>query len=167
MSATVTGVLRLPGWQMPIVLVGLLLAISGPAMIIAWLKLRKRNLGPILDANGWAVNARAKVNLPFGASLTKVGVVPLGAERNLIDPFAESHTVRNRIIWAIILAAAAWALWNFGAIERMKPGLLPKSKWQKGREAAALEKAAAQKTVLPPTTVSAPAATAPPVEAPK
>jgi hypothetical protein len=167
MSATVTGVLRLPGWQMPLVLLGLLLAISGPAMIIAWLKLRKRNLGPILDANGWAVNARAKVNLPFGASLTKVGVVPLGAERNLIDPFAENHSVRNRIIWGIILAALGWALWNFGGIERMKPGLLPKSKWQKSREAAALEKAAAQKTVLPPATITAPAAAASPVEVPK
>jgi hypothetical protein len=166
-SATVTGLLRLPGWQMPMVLVGLLLAISGPAMIIAWLKLRKRNLGPILDANGWAVNARAKINLPFGASLTKVAVVPLGAERDLIDPFAESHAVRNRLIWGIILVTLGWALWNFGVVERMKPGLLPKSKWQNNREAAALEKASAQKTVLPPATIAAPAATAPPVEAPK
>ena len=166
-SATVTGLLRLPGWQMPLVLLGLLLAVSGPAMIIAWLKLRKRNLGPILDANGWAVNARAKINLPFGASLTKVAVVPLGAERDLIDPFAESHAIRNRIIWGIILVVLGWALWNFGVIDRMKPGVLPKSKWLKAREAAAVEKAASQKTALPPATISAPATTAPPVEAPK
>jgi len=58
-------------------------------------------------------------------------------------------------------------LWNFGVVERMKPGLLPKSKWQKNREAAALEKASAEKTVLPPATIAAPAATVPPVEAPK
>jgi hypothetical protein len=152
LSATVTGVLRLPGWQMPMVLLGLVLAISGPSMIIAWLKLRKRNLGPILDANGWAVNARAKINLPFGASLTKVGLVPLGAERDLIDPFAESHRTRNRIIWALILAVAGWALWNFGAMERLKPGLLPKSQWQKKREAAVTAPASA-----PVSPVSSPA----------
>jgi len=31
---------------------GLLLAHLGPSMLIAWLKLRQRNVGPILDANG-------------------------------------------------------------------------------------------------------------------
>lgn len=53
-------------WQLCLAVVGILLLISGPSMIIAWLKLRKRNLGPILDANGWAVNAKAKLNVPFG-----------------------------------------------------------------------------------------------------
>jgi hypothetical protein len=168
LSATVTGVLRLPGWQMPMVLLGLVLAISGPSMIIAWLKLRKRNLGPILDANGWAVNARAKINLPFGASLTKVGLVPLGAERDLIDPFAESHRTRNRVVWALVLAVVGWALWNFGTIERLKPGLLPKSQWQKNREAAALQKTVEQKAAVatPPSAPANPVSPSAP-EAPK
>ena len=47
-------------WQIPLLFVLILLAISAPSMIIAWLKLRRRNLGPILDANGWAVNAKAR-----------------------------------------------------------------------------------------------------------
>ena len=51
-------------------------------MLIAWLKLRQRNLGPILDANGWAVNARAKINIPFGGSLTAVAALP--AERGAL-----------------------------------------------------------------------------------
>ena len=63
---------KLPVWQMPLALLGMLLAISIPAMMLAWLKLRKRNLGPLLDANGWAVNARARINVPFGAALTRV-----------------------------------------------------------------------------------------------
>src|SRR5262249_7999966 len=41
-------------------LIGLVLLISGPSMILAYMKLRNRNLGPILDANGWAVNAKAR-----------------------------------------------------------------------------------------------------------
>src|SRR6185503_3005386 len=56
------GVVKLPFWQVCLAFVGLLLLISGPSMLIAWLKLRQRNLGPILDANGWAVNGRVKMN---------------------------------------------------------------------------------------------------------
>ena len=56
-----------------------MLVISAPSMAIAWLKLRKRNLGPILDANGWAVNAKAKMNVPFGGALTGVAALPPGA----------------------------------------------------------------------------------------
>ena len=58
-------------------------------MIIAWLKLRKRNLGPILDANGWAVNAKAKLNVPFGASLTGIPKLPPGSTISADDRFGE------------------------------------------------------------------------------
>ena len=47
------------GKWLPLGLLALLLMISGPSMLLAWLKLRRRNLGPILDANGWAINSRA------------------------------------------------------------------------------------------------------------
>ena len=67
-----TGFLNLKG-LMPLGILAIILIISGPSMILAWLKLRKRNLGPILDANGWAVNAKVKINVPFGASLTRIG----------------------------------------------------------------------------------------------
>ena len=83
-----TGLLKLPFWQVCLAVVGLLLLISGPSMLIAWLKLRKRNLGPILDANGWAVNAKARINVPFGASLTSVAELPPGASITA-DKFGE------------------------------------------------------------------------------
>jgi hypothetical protein len=68
-----------------------ILLISGPSMIIAWLKLRKRNLGPILDANGWAVNARVRINTAFGAALTHLPKLPQGSRRDLKDPYAEKN----------------------------------------------------------------------------
>jgi len=94
LAAILSAFLSLPLWQMPLVLLGLvllvmLLLISGPAMLLAWFKLRQRNLGPLLDANGWAVNIRARINIPFGASLTGVAQLPAGAERSLVDPYAE------------------------------------------------------------------------------
>jgi len=83
-------------------LLGVMAMISGPSMILAFIKLRKRNLGPILDANGWAVNAKAKINVPFGASLTAVATLPPGSQRDLTDPFAEKKSP-----WPKIIAAAA------------------------------------------------------------
>ena len=57
LASVLTGLLALKWWQLPIALLGMLLVVSGPAVIMAWCKLRSRNLGPILDANGWAINA--------------------------------------------------------------------------------------------------------------
>lgn len=89
-STTITGLvtifaLILSQWlsmkiYMPLGLAGLILAISGPSMLIAAMKLRQRNLGPILDANGWAMNGRVKVNIPLGTSLTKMAVLPANRE---------------------------------------------------------------------------------------
>jgi hypothetical protein len=75
-------------WQFPLLVMGLMLVVSGPAMIMALMKLRKRNLGPILDANGWAVNAKATVNVPFGTSLTGIATLPPGSSVDLADKFA-------------------------------------------------------------------------------
>jgi len=89
LAAMLTGLLGLKWWQLPIAIAGLLLLISGPVVIVAWFKLRTRNLGPLLDANGWAVNARARINIPFGTSLTQLAVLPADAERAVADPYAD------------------------------------------------------------------------------
>ncbi|MBK7299416.1 MAG: hypothetical protein IPI79_02765 [Moraxellaceae bacterium] len=88
LAAMMSGFLGLIWWQMPIAILGLLLIISGPSMVMAWFKLRQRNLSPILDANGWAVNTNAKVSIAFGTTLTVLASLPKGAKRDLKDPFA-------------------------------------------------------------------------------
>ncbi len=102
-ASVITGFMQLIWWQMPLAIGGIILLISGPSMIIAWLKLRQRTLGPILDANGWAVNARARINIPFGRSLTKVAALPPGAERSLEDPFADKKSVWPKLLLIIII----------------------------------------------------------------
>jgi hypothetical protein len=101
---------KFEAWQVPLVIAGILLVISAPSMAIAWLKLRKRNLGPILDANGWAVNAKAKMNVPFGGALTGVAALPPGATFGAADKFAEKPSV-----WPKLLAVAfvIWFIWAF------------------------------------------------------
>jgi len=63
----------------------IILSISGPSMFIAWSKLHKRNLGPVLNANGWAINAKVLVNVRFGSTLTEMAAFP---KLVLEDPYA-------------------------------------------------------------------------------
>jgi hypothetical protein len=103
LAALLTGFLSLAWWQMPAAITGLMLLVSGPSMIMAYLKLRGRNLGPILDANGWAVNTLAKINIPFGSTLTRVAELPKGAERSLRDPFAEKKRPWKLYLFLLVL----------------------------------------------------------------
>ena len=64
-------------WQYVIIFVCILLVISGPSMVMAYLKLRRRNLAPVLNANGWAVNADAIVSVLFGRTLTEQVAFPI------------------------------------------------------------------------------------------
>jgi hypothetical protein len=101
---------KFESWQVPIFLVGVMLVISAPSMAIAWLKLRKRNLGPILDANGWAVNAKAKMNVPFGGALTGVASLPPGATFGAADEYAEKRSPWPKVL---LFAFVIWFIWAF------------------------------------------------------
>ncbi|MFO0554392.1 MAG: hypothetical protein U0271_38780 [Polyangiaceae bacterium] len=111
LSATLATFLGLGMW-MPLGVFAVLMGISGPSMLIAWLKLRRRNLGPVLDANGWAINGRARINVPFGTSLTALSRLPEGAQRKLNDPYAEKPTPWRRwvVLGVVVLVAGAWFL---------------------------------------------------------
>jgi hypothetical protein len=114
-----TKIFGLPGWEIPLAFVVILLAISLPSVVIAWLKLHKRNLGPILDANGWAVNAKAKMNVPFGASLTQIATLPPGSQRDLVDPFAEKKSPWPKIIAMLAVLAVIGGCWYCGKFDKV------------------------------------------------
>ena len=111
LAAVVTGFLRLAWWQMPLALAGALLSVSGPSMIMAWFKLRQRNLGPILDANGWAVNTMARINIPFGTALTSLAALPAGADRAMVDPYAERRARWPWYLLALVILGVAAGLY--------------------------------------------------------
>lgn len=102
-------------WQLLLTFAAILMLISGPSMVMAWMKLRRRNIAPLLNANGWAVNAAAKISIPFGNTLTDVAKFP---KMKLKDPYAKA----GMPVWAkvlitlCILAGAAAAAWYFGLI---------------------------------------------------
>lgn len=123
--ATILGkFLALPLWQMPLTIGGIVLFISGPSTLIAYLKLRQRTLGPILDAGGWAVNSKASINIPFGSTLTKLAVLPPGSERSLRDPFAEKKTPWKRWAVLLVLFVALGMAWDKGYIQALTRSII-------------------------------------------
>ncbi|MBL9077381.1 MAG: hypothetical protein JNL08_07760 [Planctomycetes bacterium] len=124
-TALLTGFLGLGMW-IPLGVIGLLLAISGPSMFIAWMKLRTRNLGPILDANGWAVNTLTRVNIPLGTSLTELPKIPAGSQRSLVDPYAPKKSVWPRVLLVlVVLAIAGYALYRTNLLHKWLPDYVP------------------------------------------
>ncbi|MDX9873912.1 MAG: hypothetical protein RBS88_03300 [Spongiibacteraceae bacterium] len=114
LAAIFSGLLTLAWWQLPLVIVGVILAISGPSMLLAWFKLRRRSLGPILDANGWAVNTQARISIAFGEVLTQLAKLPPGSARALHDPYARKRPgwVYVLVVIAVVtLAVLAWRCW--------------------------------------------------------
>ena len=112
------------GLWVPIGLIGLILIISVPSMILAAMKLRKRSIGPILEANGWAINAHAKINIPLGSSLTKLASLPKNARLAHLDPFAEKKKGRNIFIAVLILLLAAAGVFCYFYLIK-KTGIYP------------------------------------------
>ena len=97
-------------WQLIVLFIGILLLISGPAMVMAWMKLRRRNIAPLLNANGWAINASSKISIPFGETLTDIARYP---KLKLKDPYARKGipTWKKWMISIVSLLVVLGALW--------------------------------------------------------
>ncbi|WNO60212.1 hypothetical protein [Rheinheimera sp. MMS21-TC3] len=111
------------GWLMPVGMFALVLLVSGPSMFIAWLKLRQRNLGPILDASGWAINGQVKINVPFGSKLTQIAKLPTGSRRSLKDPY-QQRSIWPKVITISLLVvaiAAGYLYWKNKSDDSSQP----------------------------------------------
>jgi len=109
LASVFSGLLRMSPWEWPIAVAAALLLISGPSMLLAALKLRQRNLGPLLEGTGWAVNGRVKINVPLGVALTDRGVLPPDSDRLAFDPYEdEAANTRRLVAIALAVALVAW-----------------------------------------------------------
>jgi hypothetical protein len=149
---------KFAAWQLPLLAMGIMLIISGPSVLLAFAKLRRRNLGPILDANGWAINSNARINVPFGTRLTDIAHLPPGSTVDTDDPYAEKSAVLPKILLVVLIVAWLFAfVWDMGILYEWtidwKPplGNPPKS---------LLDKIAKEKTNSPASTTPVPTNTA-------
>jgi hypothetical protein len=142
------------GPWLPAAIIALLLMISGPSMLLAYLKLRTRNLGPLLDANGWAINGRARINVPFGTALTEVAALPPGTALSLKDRYAE-ETRPWRLYIALAILVVLGGAWYLGKLDLYLPDVIS-SEHVLG-DSAPIVKARKRAAVAPPAAAAAPA----------
>ena len=116
------GLFALTWWQLIMLFVGIILVISGPAMVMAWMKLRRRNIAPLLNANGWAVNANSKISIPFGETLTEMAKYP---KMKLDDPFAKKglKTWQKWSLTVLLIIAVVAGLWLGNILNYVSPKL--------------------------------------------
>jgi hypothetical protein len=97
-------------YQYIAVFIGIMIFISGPAMVLAWMKLRRRNIAPLLNANGWAINASSKINILFGETLTDIARYP---KLKLKDPYAKSGMPAwaKWLVSLVAVAVVATGMW--------------------------------------------------------
>ncbi len=156
-GAMVTGILSTflgLGLFMPVGIVAIILMISSPSMLLAYLKLRRRNLGPILDASGWAVNGLATINVPFGGVLTKVAALPPGTGRILADPYAEKRAPW-RLYLAVALVVVPIVAWSLGKLDPYLPERARFSTVLAARQRGEAADAPAEPTTVPASTTPA------------
>ena len=58
-------------WQMVLAILAIILIVSLPSVILTWFKLRRRDLGAILNAGGWAINRRMRFSMKRARGFTK------------------------------------------------------------------------------------------------
>jgi hypothetical protein len=87
------------------VLVGLLLVFL-PSAVVAFLKLRRRDLSAILEGSRWAINARMRLTRRQRRQFTRQEPYPADA----------AGTPRSRwwttVLWVLVLALAGWGAWR-------------------------------------------------------
>ncbi|HWD19156.1 MAG TPA: hypothetical protein VHB20_07740 [Verrucomicrobiae bacterium] len=111
---------KFPLWQLPLILAGIALLISAPSLILAYIKLRKRNLGPILDASGWAINAKASINVPFGARLTGIAHLPANSSVDTHDIYEQHAALWPKILLVLALIFEVFAIaYDTGLLYRL------------------------------------------------
>ena len=136
-------------WQFPLLVVGIFVIISGPSIFMAWLKFRKRTLGPVLEASGWAVNTQIPINLRLGSALTAMAKQPANIERrSIIDPFHEEKKSHAGLWFALVLLVALCAggwLWRSGHLDGLVHKFLPQITQQNAPTKAAAGKKDAPK----------------------
>ena len=143
------GFVTLTWWQAILVIIGIILIISGPSMIMAWLKLRRRNIAPLLNANGWAINASSNISIPFGATLTDIVKFP---KLKLKDPYARKG-IPVWARWCISIGCIAVVAVTLWLCNLLAWASLP-SPFFDEYEVECIEEAPAATTAVEPETVT-------------
>ena len=104
---------KTPLWQTLLGVAAIILLVSLPSVVLAWFRLRARDLGAILNAGGWAVNRPLTFSIGLARTFTRPAKMPVGCAVAR-DPYASHGWLK--LLAALVLAAgiAAGVCWKLG-----------------------------------------------------
>ena len=98
-ASLVAAVKGMGPWQAVAAVLAIILIVSLPSVILTWFKLRRRDLGAILNAGGWAVNRQMRFSMKLARTFTKCA--------------RTSEWWLYAILLAILLGLAGYTAWTF------------------------------------------------------
>lgn len=101
-----------PLWKTALIVLGFICVVSIPNVILTWLKLRSRDLAPILNASDWAINRTIGFTAGLGKFFTQRASY-IG-KRIICPPMRDRHTLRNTLLIVFVLIIALAAAWWYG-----------------------------------------------------
>ena len=117
------------GWDIAKLLAVLLALVAAPTIIVAVVKLRRRNMSALLEACGWAVNIRMRLTATLGKLFTELPPLPKDATKRRLDlakiflarvPQTKRSTRKIAVVVVIVIVVAlvlayCYSVWPFHA----------------------------------------------------
>ncbi|MBO5647581.1 MAG: hypothetical protein J6S30_02315 [Kiritimatiellae bacterium] len=97
-ASVMAAVSKMDAWRFSLSLAALVLVVSLPSVVLTWFKLRRRDLGAILNAGGWAVNRTMGFSMARARLFTKCAKRP-------------ACKLCIALVVAVILAVASYVCW--------------------------------------------------------
>ena len=101
----------LPPWKIAAGIAAIILLVSLPSVILAWFKLRARDLGAILNACGWAVNRPLYFSMGLARTFTRPAKLPMGAAVAR-DPYAKGGWWKLLLTLVFVAGIALGVCWK-------------------------------------------------------
>jgi len=101
---------------------GVALAVLLPTFLLAWLKLRKRDLSAILEGSAWAINARMRLTRKQCRVFTRRPRRPRGAA---LVGSRKARRIVIAVVVILILALAGWFIIDHFILDHTKPEPTP------------------------------------------
>lgn len=104
-------VTQTPIWKTALIVMGVVCIVSVPNMILTWMKLRARDLAPILNASDWAINRSIGFTAALGRYFTQRASYV--GKRLVAPPMRKSNLARNLTIATLFVIAITATWWFF------------------------------------------------------